>query len=378
MSKPRKGDAEEVVSLDGLMDTMTNVVGTLLLILIVVQLRVNLTASKIEQALANVTAQQVQELKLEADAEAQKAQAALADWEKRKPGEKKIYEDLAAKREEVGRQEVTLQERGVKLLSLDELEKQINAKATEAAQWKKDVGQLIAERGRLQGLLDKTPQPQLPPPVDVRVPESHPLPKNPDYVRMLILSNRVYVINEPLFEKTVGTILENTPQLVLSKKREADGKISVTYKHQESVDLLNSRNLGDKNVELKFPLNKAADRLTLLIVPRPDGGETEDKLESAFSPYRTLMTQLGKNPNAVLWFHVHPDSVGTYLVAREQCSRFNVNAGWEFHASASYSVRLPFPVNVIQRPPPPRPGARPPPVPARPQIEIPKPKKTLD
>lgn len=362
----------DAVSMDSLMDTMTNVVGTLLLILIVVQLKVSTTASRLEESLSQVSQQQIEEAQLELE-EARKNRVVTGeDWQKREAGEQKIYEAVAAKKEELGRHETTLKERGIKLLSLDEIEQQMKSRNEVVARLKQETSDLIAERSRVQALLDKTPPPRLPPPVDVIVPVSRPIPEDPDYVRVLVVSNRVFFVNDTLYKQTIQTEIARTPRLVKSRTP------AVVYDHQLMLDFLNTRRLGDKNVEVNFRSNPTDDRITMEIKPRAGGGESMEEIGSAVSAYRAAITKLGRQTKSVLWFLVHPESIQTYLVARDECTRFKANAGWEFHGGTSYSERLPYPVNRLREPPAPRPGAKPAPRPGGSSIEIPRPKKTLD
>lgn len=59
----RSQNLDEGINMDSMMDNMTNVVGTLLLVLIIVQMGVKSTADQVEEELANVTPQQVQQAK---------------------------------------------------------------------------------------------------------------------------------------------------------------------------------------------------------------------------------------------------------------------------------------------------------------------------
>ena len=64
MSKRRlEGDLDDAVNMDVMMDNMTDVVGTLLMVLIIVQLKVNNTIDDIQSNLPKVTVAQVAEVK---------------------------------------------------------------------------------------------------------------------------------------------------------------------------------------------------------------------------------------------------------------------------------------------------------------------------
>lgn len=65
MARRNQTNLDESVNMDSMMDNMTNVVGTLLLVLIVVQLKIGMTANQIEESLANVKAEDIAAAKAE-------------------------------------------------------------------------------------------------------------------------------------------------------------------------------------------------------------------------------------------------------------------------------------------------------------------------
>lgn len=376
MARRSQQSSDEAVSLDGLMDTMTNVVGTLLLILIIVQLQVSNRASSIEESLSQVKKQQVDEAKMQIEEGRKKLALAESDWEKRKPGEKAVYEALAAKQEDVKRQETTIQERGVKLLSLDELEKQIATRKGEVDLKKKEVAKVIEERTRIQALLDKTPVVSGPPPIDIHVPVSRPLPAKPEYLRILVLSNRLYTLPD------TGKVRQFIDaQLGPQKGRILKIKKPEVFDQNLLLGFLQKLPLHYPGLDVVFRLARANDdRVTLELKPLADGGDPVDQIKAFNSGFRAAVDSTRGQPNKVIWFHVHPDSIAAYHEARDECTRLGISAGWEFFGGSLWSERLPY---ALKEPPPPppksnKPPAPPPAKPSGPQITIPPPKKTLD
>jgi len=371
--------------MDSMMDNMTNVVGTLLLVLIIVQLQVNEKAGQIEESLAKVTPQQIQQAKQQLEATKLIAQKSGANEEQLRQEAKSKLDDLRAF-------ETTLEQKGVKLRDLDTLRDDFTNQRKAEQEERARINTLFAERDNLKAVLDKTPQPNRPPPVDVRVPVAKPIPAGAETFRVLCMSNKVYWINDFGWRTRAWSEVDKAKyDLILTNVPTADKKgMTPVFDHIKTVTFLTEKKLSDEFLEVRFPLNtnSMSDRVLMQLVPRADGGDTPEQVDDADSEFRKTLVRLRSRPKAMCWFWVHPTGVAAYHAAREQCSRYGIPAGWEFYGAALYQENLPqFVVNRLKEPPPPPPppppGAKPPPPPppqpAKPgQINIAPPKKTLD
>ena len=386
----RSQNLDEGINMDSMMDNMTNVVGTLLLVLIIVQMGVKSTADQVEEELANVTPQQVQQAKQELAQRKATAEKSGANHEATAQKAKSKQDDLRAF-------ETTLEQKGIKVRDFEALQKEVIEKRTVEAAEKQAVTGLLGERDGLRAALDKTPPPKGPPPIDVRVPVAKQVPAGAIEYRVLCMSNRVYMINPFGWRTRVWTELEKAKYDLLHAKQPTDPKAGPLFDHLKTVNWLNEQKFSDEYVELKFPLdtNSMTDRVTMQIFPKANGGETPDQVDDTESVFRKTLVKLRANPKIVCWFWVHPTGVAAYHASREQCSRYGIPAGWEFYTATSYAEQLPqFVVSRFKElppppppappPPPPPPGTKPPapppvPKPAAPaMINIAAPKKTLD
>ena len=368
--------------MDSMMDNMTNVVGTLLLVLIIVQMGVKNNADTVEEELAKVTPQQVA---------AAKQQLAKAKTEAQKTGanQETIAEKAKSKQDDLRAFQTTLEQKGIKVRDLETLQKELLTKRTAETTEKQQATALLTERDTLRATLDKTPMPKGPPPIDVRVPVAKAVPPGAFMYRILCMSNKVYMISDFGWRTRVWGELEKEKNSLRHDKPHPDGK-TFLFDHLNTVNWLNGKKFTDEYVELRFPLNtnSTTDRVYMQITPRPDGGETPDEVDQSESNFRKTLVKLRANPKAVCWFWIHPTGVAAYHAAREQCSRYGIPAGWEFYGGTGYGENLPqFVVNRFKAlpppPPPPPPGTKPPPPPppkpAGPGvINIAAPKKTLD
>ena len=200
--KPRPSSDDDDGGLDSLLDTMTNVVGILVLVLIVTQLGVTEKVSEIT-ANSNVTEDDVSLAKMDLD-EKLAEQQELADQLK-----SATSIDLKAEQERLDRLKDML-ETQKKLLA--DQEKQANEfamtiasdrkKAADASKQiadnkqqrdklSKSINEKLARKAELEALLDKTPRRAAAAPKVVSIPNPRPAPKGAKPVEFICAFNRL-------------------------------------------------------------------------------------------------------------------------------------------------------------------------------------------
>lgn len=355
--------------MDSLMDTLTNVVGILIIILILVQLNVSMAMKKIISELPQVSVEELQKLKEDAVKQ-------LADYEKLKVNIEKLREEAKKERTELAKLtpeldtlETTAKQTALPLLDLGTLRKQLEEKKKVVEEEKKQSAALLAEQQRLKGLLDTTPI--VAPPVDkvVRIPNSRPVPENAKLERYLIATNQLFYIDMEGAKKVVLQDFQaNRSRLEHSRAKAADGSSKIIYDQDKVVKHFEQRRLSYRNFDLKVPYNKASTRLSLQLVPRIGQGEPIDTATQMTSRFQSDLRRF-KTGNTVVWFYVARDAFEVYLRARDICDTQALPAGWEAVYTPVYSEGIAeFEVNRLEEPKPPDPNA----------INIAPPKKKLD
>jgi flagellar biosynthesis chaperone FliJ len=370
MKRRSEGGLDDAVNMDVMMDNMTDVVGTLLMVLIIVQLKVNNTIDQIQSSLPKVTEEQTIEAQQHAEELAKQVQDMEQDWTERQPLQTKVAADLKTRQEDLLRVEVTLAKSGVNLLALDKLEEQLEARRKEVEAAKKDLASLIDQREQLKGLLDNTPASEVPPAQIVHMPQAREIPKEAELTRVLCAGSRVYLVDAAQMKKmALAAFNRSRKALVKDEHPPEKGQDMSVYDHEKTAALLEKRSLGNAEYDLAFPVIKTSERLRMEIRPKESAGESPDEFESVRSKFANMMRNVKRNPKGVVWFLVHPDSFDTYLKARELCDDVGVPAGWEVTGLPFfYEYLAEFKVNRLEDPPPPNPNA----------IAIPAPKKTID
>jgi DNA repair exonuclease SbcCD ATPase subunit len=371
MRKRNAGDGlDEAVNMDVMMDNMTDVVGTLLMVLIIVQLKVNNTIHDIQSNLPKVTQEQV----AQAEAATQALKKEMAQVQSQvvahRPIDEKVLTEIAKKKEQLRLYETTLKQNDVQLLALEKLEKELAEKRKQVEAAKAEAAQLLAEREKLQGLLETKEITVAPPAKIVRMPAAREIPAGAELTRVLCANQEIYIVDTTALRKiALSAFSFQRKALVKEIGTIVKGVDTTLYDHEKTAAALNKRKLGNSYFELMFPVVKTQDRLRMEIRPKEKTGEKAEDLGDFKSQFSTLLRTIKKNPKGVIWFAVYKDSLETYLAAREVCDRNGVPAGWEMTGSPFFVETLTeFKVNRLEEPAKAAADA----------LIIPAPKKTID
>jgi hypothetical protein len=192
MSK-RKQEEQELPFV-ALMDTMTNVVGVLIIVLVMVGLSVSNVVKTVLSDLPPVTKEELAQIRENA-----KNLPKLKTPEQLEEEKKKAETDLKKILEDLKTVDVSDLESKMKAMDLDEYKKQLELRKKEREAQKVATDKLQAEVERLKALLDQTPVYQPPPSKYVRLPNPRPYPEKPNETRVLVAKQGVLTFNQPKF-----------------------------------------------------------------------------------------------------------------------------------------------------------------------------------
>ena len=386
----RRKPHEEELPFVALMDTMTNVVGVLIIVLVMIGISLARSVNKVLSDLPPVTAEEHAQMKKAVEDSTPKH-----DPKKVEDDTAKLQTDAKKAEEQLQTMDTTTDAQKVKLTDLDELKKQIADRLKQRDAKKADVNKLLAETDRLKALLDKTPVP-VPPPTGpasiVKLPNPRPMPANADIQHFLVVGGRIVFINDDEFEKLVEQEMKNNETALLISRefiKGADGKPvmvkdkaghvsqqkKLTYDAKKLVLHFSRPRLNLRGYKVEITPAATSPRIPIRITPTPDGGESIEQARTLTSNFQQLMRQFKANPRAVVWFHVFKDSIQTYLEARELIDQAGVPAGWDIYGNPFYVHYLPAQFMVNFTPAPPAPA---PPPGTAPAVTIAPPKQTLD
>jgi Skp family chaperone for outer membrane proteins len=378
MAKRRQTHDEELPFV-ALMDTMTNVVGVLIIVLVMIGISLASSVRKILSELPPVTVEQVQELlKQIADA------TPKVDPNKLAEENKQLEDQLKKSSDELKTLDLSPEKQNVKMINLDELTKQLEEKKKQRDSKKSEVEKQLAEADRLKALLDATPVYTPPPATVVKLPNPRAIPEKAVMQRFLIVGGRVIYLNDEAFMTTVVNEIEKHVKKLINSEvpvKDKDGNpVMVTERGKQVPRLktiLDQKKISEhfsrlriatRDLKLELAVSPNSSRIPMKLTPLPDAGESVEQCKNPASVYQRLLRKFKGEPGSVVWFYVFKDSLESYLAVRDFADQLDLPVGWEITTNNFYQRSVnPFEVDYTPPKPPPA-GA----------VRIAPPKTTLD
>jgi hypothetical protein len=404
MARRAKSHDEEL-PFAALMDTMTNVVGVLIIMMVMIGISLATTVKKVLSELPDVSVEEHAKLKEE-----------VKKFEdKRDPAEvkqdiAKVQEDLKKLEEAMAKLEEQKAKDPVVMVDIEKLLKELEMLEKERNERRDRVAALTDEAEKLKARLDTTPRYVPPPPVQVRLPNPKTMPDQAAIHHVLVSGNKLMPVRIQELQTAVENELEelkkNNSDIIVKKEdvKGPDGKPmmkkvagkapapmrKVTF---EPVKLtkyfdrkLNQRPPSPRDANRDFLVEVGAApgsaAVQMKLTMRTEAGESFEMARQPASTFRMLLKLLKQDPKSVVWFHVSKDSIPAYLAARDIVDAEGLPVTWEIDDRKGWSVTLPndyqvpfTPPPVVAKPPtpPPPPGA-----PAKPVVTIAAPKVAVD
>jgi hypothetical protein len=365
MKRRSNSSSEDDGGLDSLLDTMTNVVGILVLVLIVAQMGVADVVSRVVSK-TQVDQQMIDSVSVDLRQKEQEKQEL----------QRILYEplsiDIDQQREELARKKELL-ERRKKLLAEKEQEQnqyalkieqdkkraeQNKREIAESAEQRKELERLITtsleQKAQLEAMIEQTPNTDAPPDVEITIPNPRPAPNGARQLLLFCVNNQLYPANVERFRKTAEA---KAKQLITRYKLLRDPAQGIDP--QEFAKRFERLKDQDDFFNVEYFVHEGK-QARLRFIPRPNRGAGMKEIANRRSRiYKRWLS--GIDPNKYYArFYVLPDSYEIYTATRRAFSEANVLAGWApQNQNWIYTTTVPG----IVLGPPPEPTPQPPPTP---------------
>jgi hypothetical protein len=193
MAKKSNQDSGEL-NMDSLMDAVTNVVGVLMIVFVVVALSLANSMQKILSELPVVTPEEHEEMK-----KREKENPPLPETPEQIEEKKIIAQEQLKKVSEELRSVDVSDVQKIQFMDMDEFRKKLAEAKEKRATEKTEVDKLMVEVERLKGLLDETPEYKPEAATVVRLPNPRPYPEEPKETRVLVAKGGVLFFSEGEF-----------------------------------------------------------------------------------------------------------------------------------------------------------------------------------
>ncbi len=389
---PRRTQSSAGLNLDSLMDTLTNVVGFLLILLALMKLGVGEVVERIQAI--DPTALGVREEDVVRAKSKEEMQAAELEYLRRRA--KALESDLKLLMLPTDARQP---ENKIELpkISPDAARRQLDDLKKKSATLEKGFATEDAESARLKALLAKVPLPAGVPGKAVTLPNSRPAPKESQPAYVFCVNGRVMFLDVAGMQKYAvsritdlwgrmnlrwqqpGTLVTTIgPQPAKKKGARPSTRVSPKAPQQQEIlydpakvaALFKQQQIGNHDYRLFIRTYDDRAYGNLEFAPQANGGETIEQMKLPSSRYRAALRSIVQNRNYVR-FMVNTNSFETYAEARSLSEQFKIPAGWEIVTSPTYLASLGTDVKFHQKiipppappPPPLPPGAKPPPPP---------------
>jgi len=362
MKKRNKGSAGG--NLDSLLDTMTNVVGILVILLVVTQLGVGAAVKRIKGFVTEVSAAEFEATEKEADELNNLLEQKDLDWKTIEPGipqERLKIEELKKLIAQLLRDLELIQNAQI---DTTKLKQRVMADRQRVKELELEIDQGEAELAKLRAQLDETPRPGRRPPAKViNLPNPRAAPKGAKRVIFICQHGRVLPVDVTFFQKRAQRAIRQSSR-ELTKHDGIDC--------QRLVELFEKKEVGNKLFSLKIRI--AGGKPYLMMHHREKGGETASQIRRKRSLFQKAVRSLNKNEQYAR-FMVWSDSYDVYLRARKIAQEAGLLAGWiPYDNNYVWQVGLGVNVTCSSGKPPVKPK---PPMPKPPTTKPkPKPKPT--
>lgn len=217
MAKKRSNGGSEL-NLDSLMDAVTNVVGVLMIVLVMMALNTARMVQKILSDLPPVTKEEHQQMQDQIKA----LPPPPADPKKIEEDKIQAEADLKKAIEQLRTVDTSEMAAQMKFMDLDSFRTKLEDAKKERDVQKTEVDKLLTEVERLKALLDETPVYEPPPPTYVRLPNPRPFPEKAVETRILVAKQGVLTLNEESFIKPIVDGLDKVKSQLEYKEAKID------------------------------------------------------------------------------------------------------------------------------------------------------------
>jgi len=368
MARRRSRTSATGGNMDSMLDTLTNVVGILVIVLVTVQLSSQEAASRIAAAIAQIDPEEVKRLEREAEEAKEAAEAAEAQLDaQREARNRDPAKEILRLEAEANTSEAAARAAATKA---DELVKRKTAESAAAKKAAEEAARKAAEakaaaeraladverrRAALAAELDKTQKPVAPPAKEVRLPDPRPAPDKAKELRVLCREGRVWLVE---IEELQEQAQKRAAYVVRQKKLDPDNDNWLTD-GKVFAEEFNKAPVREAGFDMTV---LAPDRWPKLVLARkPGSGQTAEDAVKATGELAKALRKY-KPADRFVRFYVWPDGFEAYLAARQLTGERGFAAGWEPVSSPDeHAISLGKYAIGTKPPPPPADAPKPPP-----------------
>ncbi len=360
MARRKKGNAGG--SLDSLLDTMTNVVGILVIVLVVTQLGVGDAVNRIGNNIeinpqTAVDAERAAKQRSDLEGE-------LAQLKGNGSGSSSIDLPTQIAAENTRRQNILNRREQQQAQRLKEAEKLEDEQIKRIAELEKQERDLQNQLASLKNRLQNTKPPEVLPPRIVNLPNPRKATPGAKPINFICRDGVIMPVN---IEAAQDRANKWTSAYITKNRLDRDKKKGIDC--DKLFRAFNRQTFRSHSFALH--LEQRNDYAYVVFRRRGTAGETVQEIKDADSDFQQAIGKLNQNQH-YLRFLVWTDSYETYLTARRIANKYRLPAGWQpIGGESEYQVRMRGNLRCGPPPPPTKPTKPTKPRPTEPPREAP-------
>lgn len=326
--------------MDSMLDTLTNVVGILIIVLVTVQLSSQEAASRIAEAIQKLDPREVERIEKAARDEKASADRLQEQLDRRRESPKRDPSAEAAKLEaEAAKAEAAAKEAASRAAAIRKEKEEKSKAARQAAQdaAKKAAAEMAkaeaavkeaqTRRAALVVELEKTQVPIAPPAKEVRLPDPRPAAANAKELRVLCREGKLWVVDMPLLQ---GQAQKRAAFVVKQKQLDPDGD---DWLNDGAVFEAEFNKQPVRAGDFKMSMAVAGQYPQLVLERTAGSGEMPERAVKPAGELSRLLKRYSPSDHYVRFF-VWPDAFEAYLTARQFVGDEGFAAGWDLVGNA--------------------------------------------
>lgn len=314
---PRRKSASGGMNLDSLMDTLTNVVGILLIILIFALISGQEVVKRVRGFVDEVSDQQLAAAAAELESLRQLVESQRQRWETLEARRPQDELTLERQRQLLAQLQADLEKLAAAQIDPDLLRQQLEERRRKVQEIEAAIREREELLASLKARLAETPAQGPAETQVVNLPDPRPAPSGAQPVTFLCRHGRIVPLDTPTLQQEAQTVLRSAQRLI-DRKEGLDC--------ERLKELFEKRFVGDRYVRLKVRIG-GDGKPYLLVEHREEAGEETANISKRTSLFNRALANLNPQKH-YLEFRVWSDSFETYLAARNEAARHGLTAGW--------------------------------------------------
>ncbi len=331
----RRNDDSGGMSLDSLMDTLTNVVGILVIILLFTVINGAEAVKRIKGFVDEISDKQFAEAVAHAEEIRKLLEQHQQDWETLEDLLPKEQLSLKRQKELIESLKSDMQKLAASKVNIEDMKKQLEDRRARVKKIEGEIDLKEKEIASLRARLASTPARG--PDQDAKIvnlPDPRQAPKGAKPVVFICRKGRVVPVDTAALQLKAQEALKAAARAVFRQNAiDCDRLASIFQK----------KYVGDRFCQLNVRIGGDA-KPYLVVEPRADAGDKAETIGKRSSQF--MLWIQGIDPKKFFWdFRVYSDSFEAYLEARNAAARQGILAGWAPYAPTS-DYTIPFGVDL--------------------------------